>query len=72
MAHFRIPLNSNFLTGIRDFRVPLPRFPLNSNFSAAFLPFSCPLDLSLGRSLGKRREGKWKRREDVGMIISTD
>ena len=37
MAHLRLPLNSNFLTGIRDFRVPLSRFPLNSNFSAAFL-----------------------------------
>ena len=37
MAHLRLPLNSNFLTGIRDFRVPLPRFPLNSNFSSAFL-----------------------------------
>ena len=32
MAHFRIPLNSNFLAGIKVFHVPEPPIPLNSKF----------------------------------------
>ncbi len=40
MAGLRLPLNSEFLTGIRSFRVQGPLFPLNSDFLAEVCPRS--------------------------------
>ena len=56
MAGFRLPLNSEFLTGIRSFRVRDPLFPLNSEFlteSACVPSPEGPLAALAGREVAR-------------------